>query len=65
MSEREPRPVSDLVDQGWRVKHYYAVLGPTGLIEHAFHLQRQYDNKVVLVRRKMMGEGLHAEEFDV
>ena len=65
MNGREPRPVSDLVAQGWEVKQYHPVLGPNGMIEHAFHLQRQHDNKVLLVRRKIMGEGIHAEEFDV
>jgi hypothetical protein len=65
MNGREPRPVSDLIQQGWEVKQYHPVLGPNGMIEHAFHLQRQRDNKVLLVRRKIMGEGLHFEEFDV
>ena len=65
MNGREPRPLSDLIAQGWEVKQYHPVLGPAGLIEHAFHLQRQRESKVLLVRRKMMGEGLHAEEFDL
>jgi len=62
---KDARPVSDLIDQGWEVRHYYPVLGPNGMIEHAFHMQRQRDNKVLLLRRKIMGEGMHAEEFDV
>ena len=65
MNGREPRPVSDLLSQGWEVKQYYPVLGPNGMIEHAFYMQRQRDNKLLLVRRKIMGEGLHTEELDV
>ena len=65
MNGREPRPVSDPLGQGWEVKHYHPVLGPNGTVEHAFHLQRQRDTKVLLIRRKLMGEGLHTEEFDV
>jgi hypothetical protein len=35
------------------------------MMEHAFHLSRQKENKVIVIRRKVMGEGVVAEEFDV
>ena len=61
----EPRPLSELMAQGWELRLYHPVLGPSGLMEHAFHLQRSRDNKLLVVRRKLMGEGLHIEELDV
>ena len=59
------RPLSDLLAAGWGVGGYVAAASSTGLIEHSFHLQRGAENKLLLIRRKMMGEGLHAEEFDI
>ena len=59
------RPLSDLVSQGWEIRHYDALLGSGGMMEHAFHLARQRENKVVVIRRKVMGEGVVAEEFDI
>ena len=61
----EPRPLSDLLAQGWELRRYTPVLGPSGVMEHAFHLQRYRDNKLLVIRRKLMGGGLHAEELDV
>jgi hypothetical protein len=61
----EERPLSDLVRQGWEVRHYDALLGSGGMMEHAFHLARQKENKVIVIRRKVMGAGVVAEEFDV
>ena len=58
------RPLRGLTDQGWEVRQYYPVLGPNGVIEHAFHLTRQRDHKLLVVRRKMMGKELYSEELD-
>ena len=47
------------------MKQYHPVPGGNGTVARSVHLQRQGENKVLLVRRKLMGEGLHAEEFDL
>lgn len=66
--ERPPeseRPLSELTDQGWEVQHYAVAVGTSGMLEHFFYLRRQRENRVLLVRRKVMGEGMHGEAFDV
>jgi hypothetical protein len=63
--EPSERPLSGLIAQGWEVQHYHALTGTSGMLEHLFHLSRQGENKVLLVRRSMMGKGMHAEEFDL
>ena len=59
------RPLSTLTAQGWEVQHYHALTGTSGMLEHLFHLSRPGENKLLVVRRSMMGKGMHAEEFDV
>ncbi len=62
MSER---PLSDLVKQGWEVVSHSSGVGESAMMEHAFLLRRQSQHKVLRVRKKMMGGGLHTEEIDV
>ena len=59
------RPLSELLAQGWELGQWQAAAGTSGMIEYGFHLRRGAENKLLLIRRKVMGEGLHAEEFDV
>jgi hypothetical protein len=59
------RPLTELARQGWEVARYDAVLGSSGLTEHAFHLTRHGEHKLLVIRRKYMGEGIVAEEIDV
>ena len=59
------RPLSHLVAQGWEVRHYSASIGDSGMLEHCFHLVRRSENKVLRVRKKMMGAGVASEEIDV
>ena len=65
MSDLGDRPISALLSQGWEVKHYSASLGDSGMLEHCFHIARRNENKVVRIRKKMMGQGVVAEELDV
>jgi hypothetical protein len=59
------RPLSDLTAAGWEVRHYHALTGTSGMLEHLFHLSRPGENKLLVVRRNMMGKGMFSEEFDV
>jgi hypothetical protein len=65
MSSSTPKPISDLVRQGWTIEHYSAALGPYGAIEHCFHLTRSGARKVVAVRAKMLGSGCEATELEI
>ena len=62
---KEERPLTELAAQGWEVQNYHALVGTSGMLEHLFHLRRQREHKILLVRRKVMGEGVFGEEFDV
>lgn len=58
-------PLSELVSQGWEVTHYSASIGGSGTLEHFFLLRKVGRHKVLMVRDKMMGEGLVSEEKDI
>lgn len=64
-AEGSTRPLSDLVAQGWEVQHYHPLVGTSAMLEHVFHLSRQREHKVLVVRRKVMGDGMYGEEFDI
>lgn len=60
------RPLSTLRSQGWEVAGYSASMDPgTGMLAHCFLLKRENRSKVLVVRKKMVGEGIVAEEMDV
>ena len=61
----EERPLTQLTRQGWEVQRYHPVLGVSGLVEHGFHLTRHGEHKLLVIRSKLLGEGIVAEEFDV
>lgn len=59
------RPLSSLVAQGWKIVGYAAHdMGGTGGY-HNLVLERQGQHKILVVRKKMLGEGVVAEEMDV
>ena len=60
-----PKPISELVRQGWTIENYSAALGSYGLIEHCFHMSRSGAMKVVCVRARMMGPGAEATELEI
>ncbi|MEQ1706766.1 MAG: hypothetical protein ABL864_00340 [Terricaulis sp.] len=61
----DDRPLSALLSQGWEVLQYSASIGDSGTLEHCFLLRRQGTTKVLIVRKKMMGEGVTSEELEV
>lgn len=65
MSET-PKPLSAALSQGWEVQSYSSTLDTdTGAIMHCFLLRKQGRAKILAVRKKVMGEGVIAEEMEV
>ncbi len=58
-------PLSALIGQGWVVVNYSAAMSQAGYVEHCFHLQKGRDNKILRVRKKLIGQGVVTEELDV
>ncbi len=59
------RPLSALVSQGWELRDYRASQEEGTMLMHVFLLARQREHKLLIVRKKMMGRGVVAEEIDV
>jgi hypothetical protein len=60
------KPLSAALSQGWEVANYSAAADPsTGSLVHSFLLRRQGKSKLLIIRKKMLGEGLVTEELDV
>ena len=59
------RPLSTLVEQGWEVHTYHTSQDQGAMLMHSFLLRRQRDHKLLVVRRKVMGEGIVSEEIDL
>jgi len=65
MSETD-RPISALQGQGWDIAHYTATTDvSTGMQQHCFVMRKGKDTKVVMVRKKIMGDGVMVEEMVV
>lgn len=65
MSEAE-RPLTAALSQGWEVANYSASIDPSaGMLVHCFLLRRQGRNKLLTLRKKMIGEGTVIEELEV
>jgi hypothetical protein len=58
-------PLSSQISQGWEVSQYSASIGDSGVLEHCFLLRRQGKAKLLMLRKKMMGEGVVSEELEV
>jgi hypothetical protein len=58
-------PLSAHISQGWEVAQYSASIGNSLMLEHCFLLRRQGKAKVLIVRKKLMGEGVTSEEVDI
>lgn len=66
MSETDDTPLSKAIAQGWEVANYSASFDPAvGLPVHCFLLRRQGRNRLLIVRPKMMGEGLVVEHLEL
>ena len=59
------RPLSTLLAQGWELQEYRTTQEEGTMLLHVFLLKRQRDHKLLLLRKKVMGTGLVAEELDV
>lgn len=65
MSSTE-KPLSALITQGWEVAQYSAAVDPNAAsLVHSFLMRRQGKAKLVIVRKRMLGEGLVTEELEV
>jgi hypothetical protein len=60
-----PTPLSAMVTQGWEIVQYSAAIDSSGMFQHCFLLRKGGRHKVLMVRDKMMGEGLIAEGRDL
>lgn len=65
MSSSKPKPITELVRQGWEIQNYSTAMGSYGLIEHSFVMQRQGALKVVVVRPSYFGGGFDVQELEV
>jgi len=65
MSDVE-RPLSAAISQGWEVADYSSSFDhSSGAMMHCFLVRRQGKAKVIIVRKKFMGEGVVTEELEV
>jgi len=65
MSDNE-RPLAAMIAQGWEVAHYSATVDPsTAVLTHCFLMRKGSKTKIATVRKKMLGEGVISEEFEV
>ena len=59
------RPLSALIAQGWELQQYRSSQDESTMLMHVFLLKRQREHKLLVLRKKVMGQGLVAEEIDV
>lgn len=59
-------PISSLVSQGWEIAGYTAT-DPSGAVyQHSVLLRRQGQHKIVVLRKKLLGDGIVVDtEMDV
>ena len=59
------RPLSNLIAQGWELQEYRPTQEEGTMLMHVFLLKRQREHKLLILRKKVMGEGVVAQELDV
>ncbi|QGZ95239.1 hypothetical protein [Terricaulis silvestris] len=60
------KPLTAFTSQGWEVANYSAAADPsTGSLVHSFLMRRQGKSKLVIIRKKMLGESLVTEELEI
>ena len=60
------RPISSLVAQGWDIVGYSTTDASGTAYQHSVLLRRNGQHKVVVLRKKMLGEGIVVDsEMDV
>ena len=60
------RPVSSLVAQGWEIVGYSTTDASGTAYQHSVMLRRNNQHKIIVLRKKMLGDGIVVEsELDV
>lgn len=60
------RPISSLVAQGWEIVGYSTTDASGTAYQHSVLLRRNGQHKVLVLRKKMLGEGIVVDsELDV
>lgn len=60
------RPLSSLIQQGWEIAGYSATDSSGTAWQHSVLLRRNGQHKIVVLRKKMLGEGIVVDsELDV
>ena len=60
------RPISSLVAQGWEIVGYSTTDASGTTYQHSVLLRRNGQHKVLVLRKKMLGEGIVVDsELDV
>lgn len=60
------KPISTFVSQGWEVVGYSATDASGTAYQHSVLLRRNSQHKIVVLRKKMLGEGIVVDsELDV
>ena len=56
------RPLSNLVKQGWNVVGYSTTDASGTAYQHSLLLHRNGQHKILVLRKKMLGDGIVVEE---
>jgi len=61
----EPKPLSQLVAQGWEIVDSSSFVDSMGRVGHSVLLRRHREHKFLIVEPKLMGKGLVVKERNV
>ena len=61
----EPKPLSQLVAQGWEIVDSSSFVDSMGRVGHSVLLRRHRQHKFLIVEPRLMGKGLVVKERDV
>ena len=56
------RPLSSLVAQGWEIVDYSTTDASGTAYQHSLLLRRNGQHKILVLRKKMLGDGIVVEE---
>ena len=61
----EPKPLSQLVGQGWEIVGTSSFADSSGRVGYSVLLRRHRQHKLLTMKTKFLGKGLTVEERDV